>query len=71
MDLLNMTIGAKIHEFYKKVLGLISGVFGHDKIRNFSSISLKLCLLDHKNTGTWGVNNTLVPQDKNLPNCAL
>ena len=31
----------------------------HDKIPNFNSISLKLCLLDQKNTGTWGVNNTI------------
>ena len=32
----------------------------HDKIQNFNSISLKLCLLDQKNTGTWGVNNIIV-----------
>ena len=31
----------------------------YGKIQNFSSISLKLCLLGQKNTGTWGVNITL------------
>ena len=32
---------------------------GYGKIQNFSSISLKLCLLDQKNTGTWTVNITI------------
>ena len=31
----------------------------YGKIQNFSSISLRLCLLDQKNTGTWGVNITI------------
>ena len=29
------------------------------KIQNFSSISLKYCLLGQKNTGTWGVSITI------------
>ena len=31
----------------------------HDKIQNFSSISLKLCVLDQKYTGTSDVNTTI------------
>ena len=33
----------------------------YGKIQNFSSISLKLCLLGEKNTGTWIVNITSMP----------
>ena len=36
----------------------------YGKIQNFSSISLTLCLLDQKNTGTWGVNTTIARCDK-------
>ena len=28
----------------------------YGKIQNFSSLPLKLCLLDQESTGTWGVN---------------
>ena len=38
----------------------------YEKIQNFSSISLKLCLLGQKNTGTWGVNNTIGNLQKQL-----
>ena len=31
----------------------------HDKTQNFSSFSLKFCLLGQKTTGTWVVNNTI------------
>ena len=31
----------------------------YGKMQHFSSISLKLCLLGKKNTGTWGVNITV------------
>ena len=31
----------------------------YEKIQNVSSISLKLCLLGQKSTGTWGVNITI------------
>ena len=45
-------------------LGVHWRYVSHDKIQNFSSISLNLCLLDQTHTGTWGVNdrvnNTLV-----------
>ena len=30
------------------------------QIQNFSSISPKLCQIGQKNTGTWGVNTTIV-----------
>ena len=33
-------------------------VWTFEKIQNFSSISLKLCLLGPKHIGTWGVNTT-------------
>ena len=32
----------------------------YETIQNFSSISLKLHLLCQKNTGTWGVNTTII-----------
>ena len=65
MDLLNMTNRTKINEFYKKVklrkflffkldfsnLGVHWRYVIYDKIQNFNSISLKLCLLDKKTQG--------------------
>ena len=43
-----------------QILWLIGGIKVYGKIQNFSSISLKLCLLGQKNTGTWGVNITII-----------
>ena len=52
-----MTNRAQIREFYKKVLffkpdfsnlGVNWRYVSHDKIQNFSSINLKLCLLGQK-----------------------
>ena len=34
----------------------------YEKIQNLSSISLKLCMLCPKNTGIWGVKNTIALQ---------
>ena len=31
----------------------------YENIQNFSSISLKFCLLGQKNTGTWAVNTPI------------
>ena len=66
MDLLNVTNRAQIHEFYKKFLFLklefsnyvANGL--HRKlwtIQNFSSISLKLCLLHQIKHRDMGVNS--------------
>ena len=38
----------------------------YGKIQKISSISLKLCLLGQKNTGTWIGNTTIVKKDANL-----
>ena len=73
MDLINITNRTNTHEFYKKLkyrkflffkLEFSNFVANwryesYGKIQNFSSISLKLCLLDQKNTGTQGVNITI------------
>ena len=37
----------------------INGIKVRKNIQNFSSISLKLCQLSKKKTGTWGVNTTI------------
>ena len=69
-----MTNRAHMNEFYKKVkyrkflfFKLEFSDFvanwryeSYGKMQNFSSISLKLCLLGQKNTGTWSVNITIV-----------
>ena len=71
MDLLNIT--NSVHQFIGRlhrgnfylssqsfqIRGLISNMEVMIKRQNFSSISLKLCQLDQKNTGTFGVNNTI------------
>ena len=74
MDLLNMTNMAQFHEFYKKVkyrkfifqdtdlkCGIYLFISGMEVIlQNFSTISLKLCLLAPKNRGTCRANTTIV-----------
>ena len=51
----------KIFYLFKPEISMLDNkrYVSHDKIQNFNSITLILCLVDHKNTGTWGVNNNI------------